>query len=70
MRLLAMIADDRAPIEQILEMIKRLHISGYEQARPYFEEAIAEDIFQPNTAPGFYHADQIRAVLEWIAEQG
>lgn len=70
MRLLAMIFEDRVPRDGALEMIKRLHIPGYEQARLHFEEAIAEDVFQPNTAPGYYHGGQIRAALEWLAERG
>jgi hypothetical protein len=43
MRLLALIAEERAPTNDILEMIKRLHIRGYEQARLHFDEAIAEE---------------------------
>lgn len=69
MRLLAMIAEERAPRDEVLEMIKRLHIPGYEQARLHFVEAVAEDVFEPNTLPGYHHGDQIQAVLEWLAQR-
>jgi hypothetical protein len=69
MRLLALMAEDRVPRDEALEMIKRFHIPGYEQARRHFEEAIAERGFEPNTAPGYYHSDQIKAVIRWQARR-
>jgi hypothetical protein len=64
-----MIYDDLVPKEEALEMIKRLHIPGYEEARHYFDEAIAEGVYEPNTAPGFPHQSQINAVLTYVRER-
>jgi len=69
MRLLAMLYDERAPKEELLEMIKRLHIPGYEQARHHFDDAIAEGVYEPNTAPGYPHQRQIKAVLDFIEQR-
>lgn len=57
--------------EEVLEMIKRIHIPGYEQARRSFNSAIADGAFEPNTAPGYYMQRDIEATLAWIhAQQG
>lgn len=66
MSLLALIAEDRVTSEEVLEMIKRLHIPGYEHTRLHFDEAISEGVFEPNTLPGYYHVSNIRAVDEWL----
>ncbi|USQ12952.1 hypothetical protein J2N86_09580 [Legionella lytica] len=65
MQLLSLIAEQRLPQNQVLEMIKRLHIPGYEHTRHHFNEAIGQLVFEPNTAPGFYLQHNINAVLEW-----
>jgi hypothetical protein len=69
-RLLGMLAQGELPQQDVLEMIKRLHIPGYEQARPYFDAAIANGAFEPNTSPGYYESYDIRATLKWRAAQG
>lgn len=49
-RLLEMISDDMfEDKEEVLEIIKRIHIPGYEKSRPYFERAVREGVFEPNT---------------------
>ncbi|KPU43031.1 hypothetical protein OXPF_34630 [Oxobacter pfennigii] len=52
--------------EEVLEIIKRIHIPGYEEARLYFEEAIYDGVFEPNTKPGYYSQRDIAAVLDYI----
>lgn len=52
--------------EEVLEIIKRIHIPGYEEARFYFEEAIGYGVFEPNTKPGYYSQRDIMSVLEYI----
>ena len=69
MELLAMLEEARLPRDEVIEMIKRLHVEGYEQARPYFEEAISEGVFEPNTLPGYYRQSDIQAVLEFTSRQ-
>lgn len=51
--------------EEVLEMIKRLHVPSYEHAFRHIEDAVAEGVFEPNTAPLYCHQDDIKAVLEW-----
>ena len=64
--LLSFIARGELPADEVLEMIKRLHVPGYEQARFHFDAAIAEGVFEPNTMPGYYSLHDINAVLEYI----
>ncbi len=52
--------------EEVLEIIKRIHIPGYEEARLYFDEAIEEGVFEPNTKPSYYSQNDIKAVLDYI----
>ena len=54
MSLLALVAEHRVKSTEVLEMIKRLHIPGYEHTRLHFDEAISEGVFEPNTVPGYY----------------
>ena len=63
--LLSFIADEVVPTNEVLEMIKRLHIPGYEHARFHFDSAIAECVFEPNTPLGYHSIDEINAVLEY-----
>lgn len=66
MRLLSLVAEGELPKEDVLEMIKRLHIPGYEHAHRHFERAISEGVFEPNTMPGYYHQHNINAVLQFL----
>lgn len=68
MELLSMLAEGRIPHDEVIEMIKRLHIPGYDQARAEFSRAIAEGVIQPNAVPGFYRQREIQAVLKYIEE--
>lgn len=69
MHLLALLADEEFPRDIVLEMIKRLHIPGYEIARNYFQEAMDRGVFEPNMMPGYYHQCQIEEVINYINEQ-
>jgi hypothetical protein len=55
--------------EELLEIIKRIHIPGYEEARLSFDEAIEEGVFEPNTKPGYYTQSNISAVLDYIKKK-
>ncbi len=68
MRLLSFLAEKDLPQDEVLEMIKRLHIPGYEHARHHFDAAIADQVFEPNTREGFYRQSNIKATLEWVEE--
>lgn len=69
MMLLGFIANNELPTPEVLEMIKRLHIPGYEHARLHFERAIAEGVFEPTTVEGFYPTRDIQCVLDYIETQ-
>ena len=69
MRLLALISERQLRTREVLEMIKRLHIPGYEHTRLHFDEAIARGVFEPNTAPGYYCQADIEAVDAWLRER-
>ncbi|WP_245625347.1 hypothetical protein [Stenotrophomonas chelatiphaga] len=65
--LLAFLADRRfADPDEVLELIKRLHVPNYEGARNSFEAAIAEGVFEPRSTPGYYDQRELLAVLNWI----
>jgi hypothetical protein len=68
MLLLSLIAENRIPVQKVLEMIKRLHIPGYEHARFHFGKAISEGVFEPNTLEGYYWQSDINAVLNYISK--
>jgi len=69
MQLLSFIADGKIPTVEVLEMIKRLHIPGYEHARLHFSAALAEVAFEPNTLKDYYWQSDISAVLEFANRQ-
>ena len=66
LNLLEMIDKKELPIEEVSEMIKRLHVSNYEQARGSFELAIHQGLFEPNDKPGIYTQRQIDIVAQWV----
>jgi len=70
MDLLAFLHDEEFSDKgEVLQMIKRLHIPGYEQAFRYFDMAINDGAFEPNTIPNYYSQNQINAVIAWIRNQ-
>lgn len=68
MRLLEMIATSRQPVPAVLEIIKRIHIPGYEHARQHFNTAVNGGVIEGSVTPGYYHQEQIQRVLEWYNE--
>lgn len=69
MRLLSLVATGRVPQKDGFEMIKRLHIPGYEHAHRHFDRAISEGVFEPNTPEGYYWQCNINGVLEFLEEE-
>lgn len=68
--LLSFLADKRfADPNEVLKLIKRLHVPNYEQASPHFDAAIANGVFEPRSAPSYYDQREMHAVLEWVKEQ-
>jgi len=66
MRLMAFIADQVVPTEEVLEMIKRIHVPGYERVRFHLKEAANEEIFDPKFGPGIIIEPQIDLVIQWL----
>lgn len=64
MRLLNLLDEGYLPKTEVIEMIQRLHIPGYEQARPHFETAAAAGVVHPRMRPGFFFQEQIQVVLD------
>lgn len=52
--------------EEVLEMINRLHIPGYEHACHYFDAAIRKGVFKPNSPTRYPSQYHINAILEWL----
>ena len=69
MLLLELLAEGNIPKEQVLEVIKRIHIPGYEIAHRHFDDAISEDVFEPNRKKGYYWQSDINAVITWLKQR-
>lgn len=65
MTLLMFMSDHPESLDEIIEMTKRIHIEGYDEARAHFSAAIHEGVFEPNTKPNFYWPSDIAATLNW-----
>jgi hypothetical protein len=63
MLLLSLIAPGELPINEVLELIKRVQIPGYEQARELFDDAIAQGVLKPSIGEGYYLQSEIEALL-------
>ncbi|WP_316411390.1 hypothetical protein [Mesoterricola sediminis] len=67
MDLLEMMNTRHADPERVSELLKRLFVPGYEQARHHISAAIQEGELEPNRAHGYYSSEQIKAVLKFAA---
>jgi hypothetical protein len=63
MLLLSFVASEEAPRNEVLELIKRVQIPGYEQAVPYFQQAITQGLLVPSIGNGFFLQSEIRVSL-------
>jgi hypothetical protein len=68
-RLLSLLEEEDSSRGDVLEIIKRVHTPGYEQARLHVGEAIAEGIIEPNLPEGFYLQSDIREVVRWAEHE-
>lgn len=64
--LLTRLADEIGTENEIIELIKDMHIPNYRKAKPYFQAAISVNIFEPNMPENFYNQSDILATLEYI----
>lgn len=65
MLLLSMIAGSELPVQELIEIAKRVQIPGYEAAYELFHDAISEGAIAPAIAPGFYLQCEIWDALRW-----
>ena len=55
--------------DEVLEMIKRLHVNGYEAAFRNFKNAIYSGVFEPNTPENYHWQSDIQATIDEFGEQ-
>ena len=67
--LLCLIHEGEIPLVQLVEMIKRLHITGYEEARFFIKSAMHEGVYEPNKPEGFPTQAEIREILRFGSNQ-
>lgn len=66
MYLLSWLESDRLPKTEILELIRRLHIKGYELVRRDIGRAVAEGVIDEPYPAGNLSQEQITYVLAWL----
>jgi hypothetical protein len=63
MLLLSLVANGELPREDILDLIKRVQIPGYEQAMRVFQKGLRRDLFTPSIGKGYYLQSELRTIL-------
>lgn len=69
MLLLQLMYERDLPLNEVIEMVKRIQIDNYEQARPYISGAILEGEIEPNLLEGFYFQYQLKSAIDWGLKQ-
>ena len=67
--LLAFLAEDELPKEDVLELAKRVQIPGYEQTRELFQEVISRGTVAPVIRRGYYLQFEIQALFRWVRQR-
>ncbi len=65
MLLLSMIAERELPVQELIELAKRVQIPGYEAVYELVDDAVSEGVIAPSISSGFYLQCEIWDVLEW-----
>ena len=65
MLLLSMIAERELPLQELIELAKRVQIPGYEAAYELVHDAVSEGVIAPCISSGFYLQCEIWDVLKW-----
>jgi hypothetical protein len=60
-----MIAERELPLQELIELAKRVQIPGYEAAYDLVHDAVGEGVIAPCISSGFYLQCEIWNVLEW-----
>ena len=69
MLLLSMIAERELPVQELIELAKRVQIPGYEAVHELVRDAVSEGVIAPSISSGFYLQCEIREVLKWAKYQ-
>lgn len=70
MDLLQFVSDDMFENkEEVLEIIKRIHIPGYEYARNFIDVAISEGVYEPNTKENYCSQNDIRKIIDFFSRE-
>jgi len=65
MLLLSMIAESELPVQELIELAKRVQIPGYEAVYELVHDAVSEGVIAPSISSGFYLQCEIWDVLKW-----
>ena len=65
MLLLSMIAERELPLQELIELAKRVQIPGYEAVYELVHDAVSEGVIAPCISSGFYLQCEIWDVLKW-----
>ena len=65
MLMLSMIAERELPLQELIELAKRVQIPGYEAVYELIHDAVSEGVITASISRGFYLQCEIRDVLEW-----
>jgi hypothetical protein len=63
MMFLSLISVGEMPTDEILELMKRVQIPGYEQTRELLQEAVGQGVVVPCIGKGFYMQSEMWALL-------
>ena len=65
MLLLSMIAERELPVQELIELAKRVQIPGYEAVHELAQGAVSQGVIAPSISSGFYLQCEIWDVLQW-----
>jgi hypothetical protein len=65
MLLFSFISSGEMPLEDVLELAKRVQIPGYEQSRDLLQKLFAQGLASASIGEGFYLQSEIQTVLQW-----
>jgi hypothetical protein len=68
--LLSMIAERELPVQELIELAKRVQIPGYEAVYELVDDAVSEGVIAPCISSGFYLQCEIWDVLTWAKCKG
>jgi hypothetical protein len=69
MLLFGKIAEQELPTLELLEIIKRIHIPGYERARRHAKDALDAEVFEQRGPDGYWSQSEIQQILDFIAKK-